>query len=173
MQMIALEPPGNVARDLALFRRGLFAGLGEGSALAFPETIPLAFAAPGDGIEPRALDACWDGIDGSFSSSGLVVSRGLLYLAIGGPLAPLRARAADAFRARAPSYADPPLEAGLGVFLCKPADPPLALALAERIGPPRASFRDCALVLLKLRLGADPFAALVWREFARSKRRTG
>ena len=58
MQMIALEPPGNVARDLALFRRGLFAGLGEGSALAFPETIPLAFAAQDDGIEPRELDAC-------------------------------------------------------------------------------------------------------------------
>ena len=173
MQMIALEPPGNVARDLALFRRSLFAELGEGSALAFPETIPLAFAAQDDGIEPRELDACWDGVEGSFSSSALVLSRGLLYLAMGGPLAPLCARAAYAFRARPPAYSSPPLEAGLGAFLCKPADPPLALALAERIGPPTISFLDCALVLLKLRLGADPFTALVWREFARSRRRTG
>jgi hypothetical protein len=53
--MIALEPPGNVARDLALYRRELFARLGEGSALAFPEIVPQAFASDAGRLSARGL----------------------------------------------------------------------------------------------------------------------
>jgi hypothetical protein len=38
---------------------------------------------------------------------------------------------------------------------------------------PYPAFRDCALVLLDLRFGPEPFAAATWRELARAKRRTG
>ncbi len=176
--MIALLPPGNVARDLAMFRRELFSLLGEASALAFPEMVPLAFASSPGRLAIRDLAGCWKGIGGSFSSAAPVVSRGLLYLALVGPLEELCSRAAGALRARglAP-WAEPPLEAGMGVFLCRPADPGLALSVAERIPPPRAAFGDCSLALLALRFGPSrdhvpgAFVALRWRELARAGRR--
>jgi hypothetical protein len=43
---LALEPPGNIAGDLALYRRRLFSRLGEASALALPETALLVAARP-------------------------------------------------------------------------------------------------------------------------------
>jgi len=176
--VIALLPPGNVARDLALFRRGLFSRLGEASALAFPEMVPLAFASPGGRLATRELEGCWKGIGGSFSSAAPVVSGGLLYLALGGPLEELCSRAAQALRAGglAPLTA-PPLETGVGVFLCRPADPSMALSVAEGMPPPRAAFGDCSLALLALRIGPErdripgAFVSLRWRELARARRR--
>jgi hypothetical protein len=172
MQIIALEPPGNVARDLALFRRKLFSVLGEGSALAFPEIVPLAFSSRPRGSEPMDLSDCWQGLEGGFSSSGLLLSGGKLYLSLSGPLDTLSSRASALLL---PGEAEEamPLEAGLGVFLCRPRDPVAAMEEAERIGAPRADFLDCSLVLLALRYSADPFSALRWREQARAKRRTG
>lgn len=174
--MIALEPPGNVARDLALFRRELFARLGEPSALAFPEIVPLAFASPAAGPAARELGGCWKGIGGSFSSGAPVLSGGLLYLALSGPFEELGARArALVGQERAP-VAEPPLATGIGVFLCRPVDPARALAEAESATPPRVSFGDCSLALFGLRFGAasgrsaGPFAALRWRELARAGR---
>jgi hypothetical protein len=174
--MIALEPPGNVARDLALFRRELFSRLGEPSALAFPEIVPLAFAATAVGLAARELSGCWKGIGGSFSSAAPVLSGGLLYLALSGPLEELRARA-QALLARGLSpIAEQPLATGIGVFLCRPVDPGRALAEAECAPPPRLSFRDCSLTLYGLGFGAasgrGPFAALRWRELARAGRRS-
>lgn len=177
--MIALEPPGNAARDLSLFRRALFARLGEGSALAFPDLVPLAFASgegriAGRNFASRALEACWEGAQGAFSSEGLVICDGLLYLAMRGSLESLTERSAAAF---ASTHGEPPLKPGLGFFLCRPEDPERALSEALRIGPPRIGFLDCALALIALRFGPrkrpDPFSALAWRELARSKRRTG
>jgi hypothetical protein len=172
--MIALEPPGNVARDLALYRRELFARLGEGSALAFPEIVPLAFASDAGRLSALALADCWKGIEGSFRATEPQISRGILYLAMEGPLSALSSRAFEASLAMGKHFSiESPLETGIGIFLCRPADPSLALAEAARIGPPRAGFRDCSLILLGLRLGAEPFAAATWRVLARAKRRTG
>jgi hypothetical protein len=91
-----------------------------------------------------------------------------------GPTGALRAGAADALLARGtPLRSQAPLEGGLGFFLCRPGDPELALKEAMRIGPPRADFLDCSLVLFGIRFGSDPFAAATWRELARARRRTG
>jgi hypothetical protein len=178
MQMIALEPPGNVAREIALFRRALFARLGEASALAFPELIPLAFAGHPDGPASRSrtrrlLEECWFGIEGAFGGDGALISGGSLYLSMGGPMGALRAAAAAMPARGAPLDIKAPLEVGLGFFLCRPADTELALAEATRIGLPRVGFLDCSLVILGLRLGPDPYAAAAWRELARARRRTG
>ena len=40
---LVLEPPGNEARELSLYRRRIFSALGDASALAFPDAAPLAF----------------------------------------------------------------------------------------------------------------------------------
>ncbi len=178
--MIALEPPGNIARDLALFRRQLFARLGEASALAFPEIVPLAFASSASSRPGRQeLESCWAGLDSSFSTASAIESRGLLYLAVNGPLEELSSRANEAFRAaRLEAPIPAPLETGIGVFLCRSSDPPRALQEVELIGVPRANFRDCSLVLFGLRYGrgpgeehvSSPFDALAWRELARARR---
>jgi hypothetical protein len=179
--MAAVEPPGNVARDLALFRRGLFAALGEASALAFPELLPLVVAPCIRSAILRArgaadLAGCWDGVEGSFGSGGLSLAGGSLYLAASGPVAPLAARVAEALGA-GESPPELPLVPGLGYFLCRPAQPEAALEEARRLGPPPASFLDCSLVLVGIRVlagpGADPFLAATWSELARARRRTG
>ena len=102
--MITLEPPGNVARDVALYRRELFSHLGEGSALAFPEVVHLAFSPHLQAPKAKkafssTLAKCWAGIEGSFSSGGPLISEGLLYLAVSGPIPQLAARVAEIGRA--------------------------------------------------------------------------
>ena len=176
--MIALEPPGNIARDLAIFRRRLFAISGDASALAFPEIVPLAFASTASNRPSRReLEGCWAGSGGSFSSGTAIASRGLLYLSLMGPLESLCSHAAKVLNAGRPvAQTAAPLETGIGFFICRSPDPPRALVEAERIGLPRADFRDCSLILLGLRysLGPGPehevrpFEALSWREFARA-----
>ena len=176
LQLIALEPPGNVARDLSLYKRRLFSGLGVGSSLAFPEILPLAFAAKAAPPASMALAACWDGIGDGFTSDGLLVIKGILYLALRGPIERLSSRVAELMSGRGGGLypLDPPLEPGVGFFLCRPdSDPETALSEALVLEPPRADFRDCALVVLDLSFGPDPFAAVAWRETARAKRRTG
>ncbi len=178
--LIALEPPGNIARDIALFRRQLFGRLGEASALAFPEIVPLAFALPlARRLSTGELESCWDGLSGAFDSSGVIDSRGLIYLSLDGPLDELRRRATEAFRsAGLQPWNDAPLETGVGFFVCRCADPALGREESARIGVPRAGFRDCSLVYFGLRFArgpapgfeARPFSALSWREFARAKR---
>ena len=176
--LICIEPPGNVARDLALYRRRLFAELGEGSALAFPEIAALAFgsiaARPRGRLASLALSSLWEGIGGDFGGLKPILSRGMLYLALQGPLGELSSRASGCLGELGfGPLREAPLEPGIGVFLCRPDDPELALAAALELKPPLASFRDCSLQLLGLLWGDDPFAACTWKELARSPRRTG
>ncbi len=176
--MITLEPPGNVARDVALYRRKLFSDLGEGSALAFPEVVNLAFSPHLDAPKVKnaflsTLATCWAGIGGAFSSEGPRISEGLLYLAISGPIAQLAARVAEALEESGLPQEIGPVGTGIGFFLCRPPDPEIALRTALRIGYPRVHFLDGSLLLLGLRFGADPFRAATWRELARARRHTG
>jgi hypothetical protein len=177
--MLALEPPGNVARDLASYKRSLFADLGAASGLALPEVAALAFARPDGSAIPRtraaaalALEEAWQGVKGAFSSGGTVLSSGLFYLELRGPMEVLASRAETALaKLGLAACADPPLESARGFFLCSSATPDIpGVAIAP---PPVLAFRDCSLVLMRLRFGPDPFAAATWRELARSKRRTG
>jgi hypothetical protein len=181
--MLGLEPPGNIARDLGLYRRGLFAAFGaarlDASALAFPELSAIAFldAQPGavkGSAMARGLDGCWAGIKGSFSATGLFKEADSLYLGIEGPWNELRARALEACAALGLAETrEPPYAIVKGFFLCR--DP--RAAQGELPTPPKLSFRDCSLVALRLCYragpGSDPFAAATWSERARSRRRTG
>jgi hypothetical protein len=176
--MLALEPPGNVARELSLFRRSLFAKLGDASPRAFPEVAPLAFAVPRIDAPhrsrafARALEELWTGIEGAFASCGFTASRNLFYLGLREPAKILSSRADEALeKLGLAAAAEPPLEAGKGFFLCRGAKPePSATSLGVA---PIIGFRDCSLVLLSFRFGPDPFSSMTWRELARAKRRTG
>jgi hypothetical protein len=175
---LALEPPGNIARDLAAFKRRLFAELGEASSLFLPEVAPLALArsrslgALSRSAIDRALGEIWTGMAGAFISGGVIVSQGLLYLELEGPYKALVAEAQKAFVTRAfMPYYGAPLEAGRGFFLGLSSG-----SESERgiiLSPPRISFRDCSLVILGLHFGEPPRMACTWRELARVKRRSG
>jgi hypothetical protein len=177
--MLALEPPGNVARDLALFRRSLFSELGEASCFLLPEVAPLAFARrdsrplPSRPAIRRFLREAWEGTtEEVFTSGALIASRDLLYLELQGPLATLAAKARASLKSLSLMESETaPLEAGRGFFVGRSKGPGREIRAIE--SPPRVSFRDCSLVLLALRCGGDPFAAAAWRELAREKRRTG
>lgn len=181
--LLALEPPGNLARDLALYRRSLFASYGaergDASALAFPELAALAFVGPGaeKGFPRRAalaaaIAGCWSGAEGTFASSDLFVEGESLFLGIEGPWEALRQAAIEACAAldlEAVGGAALPFPPATGFFLCRAP----GSALGDLPRPPRLSFRDCSLVALILRYGADPLEAATWKEIARSRRRTG
>ena len=178
VDMAALEPPGNVAAELALYRGRLFAALAEPSARAWPEVIPLAFAteghadlAPGS-RERRRLEAllrqAWRGIEGGFSSTRPFLREGSLYLGFDGPLAAL----ADSLAEGLPEYgrgsaADAaPLAARIGVFLCRPRDVERGLEAALGLGPPASAFAACRLSILRAEHGGEPLSATAWRELA-------
>jgi len=195
--MAVLVPPGNVAREIALYRQRLFFAFGDPSARAFPEAIPLAFArrrdpsepspaapegAPaGGGFRARAkalLASAWSGIEGDFRAEGLLVESGSLYLSIAGPLEaiargieprlPAIGLIAGGDPAASPDRTYPaPL---VGFLLCRPPRPEAALATALALGPPRLRFEACCLSLYRLHAGDDPFAALSWTELAAAAR---
>jgi hypothetical protein len=176
--MLALEPPGNLARDLALYRRALFHDSGDPSCFLLPELAPIAFAP----CEPRrrtlkievrrAFDEAWKAAKGAFSSASAIESRGLLYLGLDGPLEALISGSPDIISDVIPrSSGYIPLEAGLGFLLCRSS--PLAIESIKKHDIPRISFLDCSLALFSIRFGADPFSSASWREIARSRRPTG
>jgi hypothetical protein len=184
--MIALEPPGNAARDIVLYRRRIFSALGEASALAFPELVPLLWLfpreLPGGRRAGPFMRGCWRGIAAPFATTGPMASGGLLYLGLEGPLESV----ANALRQALPSAASlaspndeveehpaAPLRPCLGFFLCPCPDPVPALAAALSLDPPQVDFLDCAVVDMGLRSGPDPFKALSWTILAREPRRTG
>jgi len=182
--LLALEPPGNIARDLALYRRRLFAGTGESSALALPEVAPLA-AAPLKGRTgsrwpgQSELAQCWRGIEGNFAMTGPGVDGGSLYLALRGPIESLALRARETLgrgegaQAEAQDWLDSLLPCGRGFYLCSLTDPVAAQDRAQALDPPLGEFGDCSLLLLGISLVGKGLRALAWRELGRAKRRTG
>ncbi|MGO8694242.1 MAG: hypothetical protein ACLQMF_11310 [Rectinemataceae bacterium] len=189
--LAALEPPGNIAREIALYRRRLFSELGDASALAFPEILPLAIGmrpseAPlplkGRALE-RFLDAAWKGAAGPFRLGRPALLDGLIYLQTEGPLevlaaAALRLMGGAGFR----SETRLPVRCAFGIFLCRPpksstagASPSAAeaLSVALSLKPPALSFGDASLLFMRFESGSDPFAALTWKELGRSRRLSG
>jgi hypothetical protein len=180
---IALEPPGNWARELSLYRRTIFRGLGEASALSFPDLAFLAWSLPA-GKSPAslrspgklrlALDSCWSGVEGPFAASGLAARRGFVFLSLAGALPAIVEHATKASaRLGLDVDPEPAIEPGHGFFLFRSADPLAALDLPALPPPPELSFLDCSIVLVRFDIGAEPFAAASWRTWARSRRRTG
>ncbi|HOX33826.1 MAG TPA: hypothetical protein PLB91_15950 [Spirochaetales bacterium] len=170
--MAALEPPGNIRADLARYRRGIFSSLGEASARAFPEALPLAFAAGPATLTParrrRAsalLRGAWKGIEGGFRSGGLRAVGALLYLGLEGPVAELAGRIEGSLPLLGLEACPGPIGAREGLFLC---GLPSEAAAARAAGgePPSLAFGDCRLVLYRIDLGERGFEAVVWREAA-------
>lgn len=190
--LLALVPPGNEARKLALFKRELFAAEGDASALAFPEILPLLWRPGRPGLPgsreargqalrllEKRLGGAWSGAEGGFEAEGLIEAGGALFLEAKGPLEALEGGALAALKAsfpgveweRVPAPSAHFALAASGFFLRLggiPAEKPApAPGLAS---PPRLSFRDAALSLFAFETGAEPLA-LVWRELASSRRK--
>lgn len=97
---MCLFPPGNEARDLALFRRALFRAGGPPSLCALPECLILAQGLWPEGAirkewlrEMRAeMAAAWREAVGPFRTAGLSMETGRLVLRVEGPLDVLRTR---------------------------------------------------------------------------------
>jgi hypothetical protein len=179
--ILALEPPGNVARDLAEYKRSIFREEGELSALAFPDVLALACfrsrPRPSRELLGAELEECWRGIEGSFGSEALIICRGLVYLSLRGPLAELSSRSlpilakAGLLPFASPLGAAAPLPEEIGFFICRAWDRVLDTAVLAP--PPELTFNDCSLAILGLRWSGEPFSALTWKLLARKKRRTG
>jgi hypothetical protein len=172
LYMAALEPPGNIAAEVARYRR-LFFAPGGGSARAFPELLPLAFArgvATRRRIGPRAaggiLGEAWPGIEGSFRSGSVFMEGGLAYLGVEGPLAELVAALGPILPRLGLEACAGPLALGAGFFLYRP----LSAGEAIDAAPPSLSFAVCRLCLFKLELDEDPLAAMAWTELAAALR---
>lgn len=198
--MIAVDPPGNAAREISLYRRRLFEALGEPSARAFPDSLPLAFAPPRHRRATAASDSdraanasettaagakrvrssaaalsrIWAGIEGSFDAAAPFEHDGLLYLGVSGPIAKVRDSAYSAFQALGFDAfglsEEKPLRAGIGFFLCKASRMQEALDAALRLAPSDLHFDVCSIALYRLDMGDAPFEAMVWHEQARALR---
>jgi hypothetical protein len=173
--LICLAPPGNVAREIALYRRALFAELGEGSAFAFPEVAVLASCLYSRSPRPpRAAERfarLWRGLEEPFATAELLSVGERTYLGLRGPIAELSRRASDALgELGLEPDPHPILEPGLGFFLFRRGGQGAA---APSLAPPTAGFLDCSIALLAYAPSEDPFAALRWRFLAEAKRRTG
>jgi hypothetical protein len=181
---LALEPPGNVSRDLCLYRRRLFGALAAPSALAFPECLVLAFAIGSVGLRrvsgplrrDPAIGAAWTGIKEDFGPGRIFARGDSLFLRVEGPVPALAASAGVFFESLGASAdPEPPFPPAEGFFLCGRlgARVDSAISAAEGEGPPELSFRDCSLVLMAWEGGTDPLSALRWRELGRAARWTG
>jgi hypothetical protein len=194
--LLALVPPGNEARKLALFKRELFATRGEVSGLAFPEILPLVWGAGKSGFPgPREarrkalrllekrLEGAWSGVEGAFEAQGLVAAGGSLFLDTRGPLEALKGRGLEALRSSFPGREWKKLPApsthfalaACGFFLALegiPAERKTSASArpAQPPSPPRLSFRDADLALYAFEANGEPLA-LVWREMARARRK--
>jgi len=158
--MAALEPPGNIAREIALFRRRLFAASGDPSALAFPELVPLAIGRISSKRPIRLrrrdlehlFDSAWEGVTGSFRLGQSLSAEGKLYLRTEGPVEKLAAAARRLMdEAGFEPDPSPPLRCAEGFFLCRsqPAVEPIAagvqVAVADAATSPSGSGSDDGL----------------------------
>ncbi len=71
LNILVLEPPGNEARELARYKRRLFAEGSGDAALAFPEAVPLALTFPLGRREALfLLEAVWKGFGAALAERG-------------------------------------------------------------------------------------------------------
>ena len=186
---ICLQPPGNVARELVLYKRRLFSELGCASALAFPEIALIASGRTFDTAEGKArnrreihtaMTSAWAGLQGSFTSGDLVLQKGIYYLRLEAPFSELTVRLGEALSG--PSAL--PLTCGAGFYLCAAADVDAAgddgsagEGRGLDIKPPPLSFYAASLSLYRFYLSApstdQALDACAWRELDRVPRHRG
>lgn len=178
---LALEAPGNLSRDLALYKRQLFvrfgAARGDASALSCPEISVLAV---GSGrlrrkYLERDLAGCWKDIEGEFSSTDCFIEAGMLYLGIEGPWESLAKAATELLNDRLGDCDEAAVIQAVqlfprkGFFLCAFDQ----AVLADLPEPPRLRFRDAGLIALSFSFGPETLQSASWRIIGRAKRRTG
>jgi len=180
---LGLEPPGNIARELSLYRRELFRESSDTSALAFPDLAFLAWgtrrsgssASLGSPIALRhALSSSLAGIDGPFALTTVKAFGDCLFLELDGPLEALCQAAGKAIKGLGLETGNPaPIEAGRGFFLLRIDTLVSGFGLPALAASPKLSFSACHLALIRLETGPDPFAAARWDYICRVRRHTG
>jgi len=198
---IALLPPGSEARKLTDIKRRLFEedaacpfeGVPEHPAgpagLAFPDAAFLAFRAgrtQGCPVRDTELRAVWEGIDGAFRSGRVFERAGGIYLGLEGPLEALCLKI-EALQAGSPGGCGraegSSWEESIGLpgggclygggFYLGRAGRPERLELAQKAAAEnQLSFLDATLAIVRISLCMAP-PALVWKECASGRRRTG
>jgi hypothetical protein len=168
--LLALLPPGNVTRELALLKRRRFAALGDASGLALPDIAILALAPGSPSPEGRreaemAMREAWEETEGSFMSSGYIIEGGFVYLSLGPAFDTLWSHLREAiqpFGAEADKEI-PGLAPGRGLFIGKGETPEREMAF---------TFRQAFLALYELSLtrSGDALSATSWQEAARLPR---
>lgn len=181
-EALCLIPPGNVARELALYRRELFRRHGIASALEGPEMAVLALGEAGFGDRAgigEALRKAWVDLEGSFRTGGMVPCPGGFCLSLGGAFPDLVGRMEGLLPPLARSTL---FDAGKGFFIC--GDRELGAEATERAlhenPPPPLSFHAAEIVLFRLSLseprdgeardGEAKGEALSWKEILLSHR---
>ena len=173
LYMASIDPPGNVAGEIARYRRRFFAELGEPSARAFPEAATLLFArrrgrlsspAGKEGLplpprreRDRLLAKAVSGIEGDFATGRLLIVGALYFHELEGPVEELALALSDLLPSCGLEESSGPIPARAGFFIGRRAEG----ARSFIIDPPDLTFGPCRLVLYKLSLGKDPFGAQV------------
>jgi len=179
---ICLIPPGNVAREIAAFKRRLFVATGEAEALALPEAAILHAWPWEAGMGKRdgrrrmkaVLESAWACMEGRFRLAGPSAVSGWLVLAMEALPPAMLERLASAWGGARPSPPSP-LPALPSFPLYRIRDEAGDLAAAAGAGPPRLAFGAARLALLRFRLSdeSECFKALAWTGIVAASRRTG
>lgn len=172
---LCLAPPGNVQRDLAVYRRALFAAGWGSSAFALPELAILGRLDFQPGLR-KALASCLAGLEGDFAGAspeaGPRWDNGKgegLYLPLGQTLETLLQRLKGGL-GQAGDLGQGPCGLGSrGIFLAlipdRAAGDPFPIPPA-----PRLSFHSADLVLLEVSGGSPDLDSLAWAERLRVHR---
>jgi len=178
---IAIEAPGNITREISLFRRQVFSRTQDASALAFPDVVVLAWGRSTSGRAVpavtssddlrRRMSKVFQGIPGSFTSRGTAAHGGRVFLGIEGNLELFSKTAAsflDSLGCEIPT--DPPFEAGIGFFIS--ADAELYTRARSQLGIPSPSFSffGCAFSLVRFDVALERFRAVTWKTIACARR---
>jgi hypothetical protein len=176
---ICLVPPGNIARELAAFKRRLFRATGDALSLAFPETAVLLAAPWAPGLDSRdgrrrtraVLGSAWPYMEGQFRPGRPALASGWLVLPMEGLPPILLERASAALGEGKPSSDVPfPLLPSFPLFPVR--DSTGDLAAVEGASPPALAFGVADLALFRFRV-SEGRRALAWTSIVSVRRRRG
>jgi hypothetical protein len=164
-RLLCLAAPGNVGRELALYRRALFAAGWGPSCFALPELAVLGRLGPGQtGGLKKILASSLRGLEGDFAPASPVLQGRGLYL----PLGPCLPSLAQSLLKDLSLEPQEPFE-GQGIFLGLAPDG--VLEGPSPILPPAISgFHSAALILLDISPPSEGLRGLSWSEALRVHR---
>ena len=182
--LCALEPPGNIARDIGLYRRRFFREFGIPSACMYPAIVTLSCSAARTGLASasRYCELIVSAIQErnlAFGGNFPVFAEDSLYLGMESGLPELRRFLDDLARGDPGGISPIParethfLLPGAGFFVCR-TDGPGEFPSAGILPPPiRFSFRDCSVSLYRVDSGDGFRYTSHWTLLAKARRKTG